>query len=319
MRKTAICGERVRAFLCWMVLAACALSLAPSAAHGQERGQENGSAAQARLLFERGFYAEHHEHDLDRALEHYLLAAEMAERFDDGATAQRAREAHRLVLVRLGRLEPMAGSADEPAMAGRNELRELLERLRDAPGPVEQSRALALLEAGELPPEEAAAVQRALDRFLIENVEGEGASAAIVRRFAELDPELQVLALERVARELYEPGIPLLGAAMRRGAPEVREAARRAFAAFQEHERFTERFEAWKRSYKRGTAPPKAVRRLLGRLGSRDPEEVRRAAAALGEMGDPAALPALVRLLETDDPALRRTIGEALLTIVEKE
>jgi HEAT repeat protein len=132
--------------------------------------------------------------------------------------------------------------------------------------------------------------------------------------FEELVPDQRRLAIDKFRESLHEPAIDLIGKALTDPSPEVREAARKAIAAFREHREALEEFRRWKT----GDAEARAsIAELMKLLESQNRDVVAGAAKALGALKAQAALPALVKLLERDDPAIKQAVEDAIAKIGE--
>lgn len=124
-----------------------------------------------------------------------------------------------------------------------------------------------------------------------------------------VDSDLRKAAIDRFAKSLYQPALPILREALTDSNQRVREAAQAAFKTFKENRAALEELDEWVRA---DAQKSDAVEELVGMLESQKPEVVIGAVRALGALKSKPALPKLVKLLERDNAELRAAINEAI-------
>jgi HEAT repeat protein len=124
-----------------------------------------------------------------------------------------------------------------------------------------------------------------------------------------VDADLRKSAIDRFAKSLYQPALPILREALTDSNQRVREAAQSAFKTFKENRAALEELDEWVRA---DAQKSDAVGELVGMLDSPKPEVVVGAVRALGALKAKTALPKLVKLLERDSADLRVAINEAI-------
>lgn len=124
--------------------------------------------------------------------------------------------------------------------------------------------------------------------------------------------EARMHGLRAFARLLYEPAIPLLGAALDDKAHEVRELAYGLMESFRKHREAKAEYAAWTAGDREAR---ESIAELLKLLESSNRDVVLGAVRGLGAVKAKSALPALVKLLLRDDPDLKSAIHDAIAKI----
>gem|GEM_PF-5824609 len=186
-----------------------------------------------------------------------------------------------------------------------------------------------LLDAGidAVAPTRAAFVRAVLDRGLDPSLEVELADTLtpIATTREDLDLLVEVYDLlpveqrkrrvdivARLGATLHEPGLDLIGRALRDSDKALRDAARAALEEFKKQREALEEFERWKRAKDEAAETTDA---LVALLASDDRDVVLGAVEALGAVRAKTALPKLVELLARDDEELKKAVRAAIARI----
>ncbi len=143
------------------------------------------------------------------------------------------------------------------------------------------------------------------------------ATALMLDLYSQIPAEagfLRSTAIERFGKELYEPAIPVLGAALADVEGYVRNAARTASEEFKQQRQALEEFQAWTTASK---AARDSIDELKDLLADPNRDVVLGAVKALGVVKARTALPELVKLLGRDDAELKQAVQTTIDRIGE--